>query len=89
MATSKLALLESRIATLEAELAKLKKDAEMPETLPLPWWEERWGLFDNEPDYEKAMELGRQYRESLRPKRLRSKSSKKTAKRKSVKNGKE
>jgi hypothetical protein len=88
MAASKLALLESRVAILEAELAKLKKEAEMPVTLTLPWWEERWGLFDDEPDYEKAMELGRQYRESLRPKPVRSKSSKKTAKQKSVKNGK-
>jgi hypothetical protein len=76
MSTSKMALLESRVTTLEAELAKLKKDTEMAMALPLPWWEERWGLFDDDPDYEKAMELGRQYRESLRPKTARGKSSK-------------
>lgn len=85
MATSKLALLESRVTTLEAELAKLKKEAELPVTLPLPWWEERWGLFDGDPDYEKAMELGRQYRESLRPKSYRRKPSKKSAKQKTAK----
>lgn len=89
MSTSKMALLESRVTTLEAELAKLKKDAEIAMALPLPWWEERWGLFDDDPDYEKAMELGRQYRESLRPKPARGKSSKKTAKQKSARNGKE
>lgn len=89
MATSKLAILESRVTTLEAELAKLKKEAESSTTLPLPWWEERWGVFDNDPDYEKAMELGRQYRESLRPKPLRRKSSKKPAKQKAAKTDKE
>jgi hypothetical protein len=27
----------------------------------LPWWEQRCGVFDNSPDYDKAMELGRKY----------------------------
>ena len=49
MATSKLALLESRVATLVAELTRLKKEAELPTTLPLTWWEERWGMFDDDP----------------------------------------
>ncbi len=88
MAATKLAVLESRLTALEAELAKLKREAAMPTILPLPWWEERWGLFDDDPDYEKAMELGRQYRESLRPKPARGKSSKKATKPKSARNGK-
>lgn len=77
MAASKLALLESRVATLEAEMAQLKREQITATPNALPWWEERWGLFDNDPDYEKAMELGRQYRESLRPKPAKNKNGKK------------
>jgi hypothetical protein len=33
-----------------------------------PWWEEILGSFANDPAYDEAMQLGRQYRESLRPK---------------------
>ncbi|HZS03436.1 MAG TPA: hypothetical protein VFD58_01055 [Blastocatellia bacterium] len=62
MAVSKL---EMRVAALEAEMARLKQKVEGPE---LPWWEKIWGTFANDPDYDKAMELGRKYRESLRPK---------------------
>jgi hypothetical protein len=32
-----------------------------------PWWEEILGSFANDPVYDEAMQLGRQYRESLRP----------------------
>ena len=88
MATSKLAILESRITTLEEEIAQLKREriTGIPNTLP--WWEQRWGLFDNDPDYDMAMKLGRQYRESLRPKPTKSKTRKKAVKRKSAKNSK-
>jgi hypothetical protein len=37
------------------------------------------GAFDNDPDFEEAMRLGREYRESLRPKAGR-KPTRKTAK---------
>jgi hypothetical protein len=33
-----------------------------------PWWEQIAGTFENAPIYEQAMQLGRQYRQSLRPK---------------------
>jgi hypothetical protein len=70
MAMSKIAILESRIVALEAKVAQLN---------PLPangangamgdeWVEKIYGAFADDPDYDKAMELGRQYRESLRPK---------------------
>lgn len=84
MAASKLALLESRVANLEAELALLKQ-RQTTSVSPLPWWEERWGVFDNDPDYEKAMELGRKYRESLRPKPAKGRGRKKAVKKKSAK----
>lgn len=64
MAMSKSALIEARLSVLEVEVARLREKTEASE---LPWWEQRWGVFDNDPDYEKAMELGRKYRESLRP----------------------
>lgn len=87
MAASKLELLESRVATLEAEITKLKQQAADQSGENQPWWEQRWGTFDDYPDYEKVAELGRQYRESQRPKPAKSSSRKKTMKKKSVKNG--
>lgn len=68
MAAPEMRLLESRVAILETEVAKLKESVNKSVADELPWWEKRWGLFANDPDYDAAMELGRQYRESLRPK---------------------
>ncbi len=42
----------------------------------LPWWEQRWGVFDNSSDYGKAMELGRKYRAAQRPKPAKKKTRK-------------
>jgi hypothetical protein len=58
--------LEQRVAALEAEVAKLKSKLEERET-SLPWWERIVGTFQDDPIYEQAMQLGRQYRQSLRP----------------------
>ncbi|MGH9834287.1 MAG: hypothetical protein ACREBD_29135 [Blastocatellia bacterium] len=80
MAASALSLLTARVEALEAEVTRLKGQANGVADSDLPWWEKRWGMFDNDPDYDKAMELGRKYRESLRPK-----SSKKGARKKSAK----
>jgi len=75
MATPKLALLESRVETLEAEIAKLKQQslngAESGDALGNAWINKIFGAFADDPDYDKAMELGRKYRESLRPKSAR------------------
>lgn len=32
-----------------------------------PWWERIVGTFRDNPEYDEAMRLGREYRESLRP----------------------
>ena len=60
---------EERLTALEQELAQLKQQLmrEKP-TTTVPWWEQRFGAFANSKEYEEAMEAGRAYRESLRPK---------------------
>lgn len=55
--------LSKRVAVLEAELATLKNKIDGKEL----WWERIAGTFENDPIYEKAMKLGRQYRQSQRP----------------------
>lgn len=80
MATSRLALLESRLSAVEAELAQLKQqqiNQEIPNDLfNNNWIDKIYGSFANDPDYDKAMELGRKYRESLRPKSRKKKAVK-------------
>jgi hypothetical protein len=79
MATTKLARLEARIATLETELTQLKdlmKTSQNGKTAQRDWLDDVWGSFANDPLYEKAMELGRRYRESLRPKPVKKRASK-------------
>jgi hypothetical protein len=60
-------LLEQRVANLEAEVATLKRRLDTLDRTP-PWWEQIAGTFENDPVYDKAMQLGREYRQSLRPK---------------------
>ena len=59
--------LEQRVADLEAEVATLKRKLDNLDRTT-PWWEQIAGTFENDPIYEKAMQLGREYRQSLRPK---------------------
>lgn len=58
--------IEERLAALEAEVARLK-ERQLGDEAKKPWWEEIWGTFKDDPHYEEAMRLGREYRESLRP----------------------
>jgi hypothetical protein len=59
--------LEQRVADLEAEVATLKRKLDNLD-MTTPWWEQIAGTFENDPIYAKAMQLGREYRQSLRPK---------------------
>ena len=57
--------LERRVSELEAKVAELTP-ASKPDT---SFVDSVWGVFRGDPVFLEAMKLGRQYRESLRPKR--------------------
>ena len=59
---------EVRVTALEAEVTELRQKLEAVASPPGPWWQEIYGTFANDPLYEEAMRLGREYRESLGPK---------------------
>jgi hypothetical protein len=59
--------LEQRVSDLEVEVRKLTRKFHELETSQ-PWWEQIVGTFENDPIYDAAMQLGRHYRQSLRPK---------------------
>jgi hypothetical protein len=58
--------IEKRVSVLEEELASLKKQVAATGARE-PWWERIAGTFENDPVYQRAMKLGRQYRQSLKP----------------------
>jgi hypothetical protein len=57
--------IEARLFALETEVTRLK--AQHQTSVETPWWEEILGSFANDPAYDEAMQLGRQYHESLHP----------------------
>ncbi|HKI33702.1 MAG TPA: hypothetical protein VKA46_17745 [Gemmataceae bacterium] len=71
MATVKI---EDRVAALEAEIAQLKVKIDGAD----PWKEVVWGAFADDPAFEEAMRLGREYRESLRRKPRKARPARKT-----------
>jgi hypothetical protein len=60
--------LEDRVKALEEEVTRLKAELKRGAKPKQAWWDQIAGTFANDPLYEKAMRLGREYRESLRPK---------------------
>lgn len=64
--------LENRIAVLEKEVALLKGKVDSKGKVDnkseakKPWWEEIAGTFADDPIYDEAMRLGREYRLSQR-----------------------
>jgi hypothetical protein len=56
--------IEERLGKLEAEVAQLKRATHNSLDQTKPWWEEIIGVFADEPAFEEAMTLGREYRQS-------------------------
>jgi hypothetical protein len=71
--------LELRVMALEAEMTQVKKQLEKAIDSQEDWLDAIYGAFANDPHFEEAMRLGREYRESLRPKAVK-KSTRKAAK---------
>ena len=60
--------LEERLAALETKVERLaQQSAPEAASTEIPWWEKIRGQFKDDPIYDEAMRLGREYRESLRP----------------------
>lgn len=66
-----MAEMQKRLEALELQVSRLTRRRERSDR---PWWRELRGAWAGDPIFEEAMELGRQYRESLRPKTKRKKS---------------
>ena len=61
--------LEERLAAVENELVQLKNLwAPIKSHSATAWWEKLFGSFADSEGFEEAVRLGREYRESLRPK---------------------
>jgi hypothetical protein len=60
--------IEQRVAALEAEVTRLKDEVKEAISSKGDWLDKIYGAFANDPHFEEAMRLGREYRESLRPK---------------------
>jgi hypothetical protein len=57
-----------RIARLEEQVSQLTEQAlGTPQARETAWWKKVVGVFEDDPEFEEAMRLGRAYRESLRP----------------------
>lgn len=54
--------METRISALENELNLLKSKFEKIEKKDEPWWKQIAGTFADDPIYDEAMRLGREYR---------------------------
>lgn len=59
--------LEKRVAAIEQELLHLRSS--MGKSPEAPGWKAFVGAFVNDPYFKKAMDIGRKYRESLKPKK--------------------
>jgi hypothetical protein len=59
--------IESRVTALEAKVEELQRHLKAVAPDTRPWWENVVGVFADDPAFEEAMRLGREYRESLRP----------------------
>jgi hypothetical protein len=59
---------EQRLSSIEKELAEIKEAlGKTPSDSAIPWWDHIYGSFADNKEYDEAMRLGREYRDSLRP----------------------
>ncbi len=70
--------LKDRVAALEAEVAQLRACLHNRNHSSDDWLPKISGTFANDPDFVEAMKLGREWRESFRPKPPRRRRKKKT-----------
>lgn len=56
--------LESRVATLETELAQMKQMLSVFVQKKAPWWLKVAGSFENDPTFDEAVRLGQEWRKS-------------------------
>jgi hypothetical protein len=58
--------LENRVATLETELAQMKKllGNLLPPEPPSPWWLQVAGSLEHDPDFDEAVRLGQEWRKT-------------------------
>ncbi len=54
--------IEKRLSDLEREVAVLRQKIEKEEKSKEPWWKQIAGTFADDPMYDEAMRLGREYR---------------------------
>lgn len=68
---------EKRLAALENAVAKLQEQIVRGPDDQRPWWVTEAGRFANDPVFEEIVRLGREYRESLHPDRMKKQKKKK------------
>jgi hypothetical protein len=61
--------LKNRVAALEIEVVRLRELVEKHTKVSLPCWKNIVGTFAGDPRFKEAVQLGREYRQSLRPDR--------------------
>jgi hypothetical protein len=57
---------EERLSKLEAEVAQLKLSLLSNTNNIKPWWENIVGVFADDPSFEEAIAIGREYRQSYK-----------------------
>ncbi len=66
--------LEKRLQAVEEAVRRLQDQLENSEDPRQTWWREHVGRFKDDPEFEEILRLGKQYRQSLRPKRNKRRS---------------
>ncbi|MBC8136247.1 MAG: hypothetical protein H8F28_10200 [Fibrella sp.] len=60
--------IEERLTLLEEKVARFVSDETASAPPRVAWWKKIVGVYKNDPEFAEAERLGREYRESLRPK---------------------